>query len=150
MLGQDIPVDKHKQVELEYDISTTKTVVETTIKNAMQSLRDEIQLNLLVVKDRNDEDSLNVASKLRDSVKRIKRAVGYGANVQLQKIRRASYEYHYGENAKYYWVTKGDDKVCAWCRQQEKEAPRRMADWELDHLNGRCSFRPSNGEATDE
>ena len=150
LLSQDIPQNKHKDVNLKYDVKITKKVVETTIKNTIQALRDEIKLNIQVVTDRNDEDSFNLAPKLRDTVKRIKRAVSYGANVQVQKIRRASYEYHYGENAKYYWVTKGDDRVCAWCRQQEKEPPRKMADWELDHPHGRCSFRPSNAEATDD
>ena len=150
LLNQDIPTNLHKKVKLDYDIKTTKQVMETTIKNAITQLRNEVKLNQQVVKDRNNEEDFNLTPKMKDAVKKIKNTVSYGTNVSLQKIRRASYEYHYGKNSKYYWVTRGDEKVCAWCRQQEKSPPRKMEDWELDHMFGRCSFKPSNAEATDD
>lgn len=150
LLNQDIPTNKQKNVELKYDIATTKKVMETTIKNTIQSLRDEIKLNIQVVKDRNDEESFNLEPKLKEAIKRIKNTVKYGTNMSFQKIRRSAYDFRYGSDATYKWVTRGDDKVCFWCRQEEKKPPRKLEDLPFDHMNGRCGIEPVNDRAVAE
>ena len=99
LLGLDVPANKHKKVSLKYDIAATKKVMETTIKNTIQSLRDEIKLNIQVVKDRGDEEAFNLEPKLRDTIKRIKRTIEYGTNMMFQKIRRSAYDFKYGKGA---------------------------------------------------
>ena len=150
LLGIDVPVNKQKNVELKYDIATTKKVAETTIKNTIRTLRDEIKLNIQVVKDRNDEESFNLEPKLRDAIKRIKRTVEYETNMMFQKIRNSAYSFKYGDEATYDWVTKGDSKVCFWCIQQEKMPPRKLEDIPFDHFGGRCDIKPHNARATAE
>lgn len=150
LLGIDVPVNKQKNVELKYDIATTKKVAETTIKNTISTLRNEIKLNIQVVKDRNDEESFNLEPKLRDAIKRIKRTVEYETNMMFQKIRRSAYDFKYGGDATYRWVTQGDSKVCFWCRQQEKLPPRKLDDIPFDHMNGRCGIEPVSDRAVAE
>lgn len=149
LLYHNIPSSKHNKIDLKLNLKTTKTVVETTIKNIFNQLRDEVDLKIKVWEDHQEKDStFTVKSKLNDAVKRTKRTIAYSTNTIHQKTVRKGYEFRYGTNAKYYWVCKDDEKTCAWCRQQSKEPPRKMEDWELDHVHGRCSFKPANEEAT--
>ena len=150
LLTIGVPANKHKQVNLKYDVAATKKVMETTIKNAIRTLRDEIKLNIQVVKDRNDEDSFNLEPKLKDTIQRVKRTIEYGTNMMFQKIRNSAYSFKYGPEAKYKWVTKGDSAVCFWCRAEERKPPRRLEDLPFDHMHGRCGIEPANERATAE
>lgn len=150
LLTNDIPTNKQKQVNLKYDIAITKRVAETTIKNIIQSLRNEIKLNIQVVKDQNNEELFNLEPKLKDAIKRIKNTVKYETGMIFQKIRRSVYDFKYGKDATYRWVTQGDDKVCFWCRQQERMPPRKLEDIPFDHMNGRCGIEPVSDRATAE
>ena len=150
LLAQDIPSNKHKQVNLKYDLKITKQVMETTIKNIITNLRNEIKLNIQVVKDRGDEETFNLEPKLRETIKRVKNTVKYGTNMSFQKIRRSAYDFRYGSEATYRWVTKGDDKVCAWCRAEERKPARKLEDLPFDHMNGRCGIEPVSARATAE
>lgn len=150
LLTIGVPANKHKQVNLKYDIASTKKVMETTIKNAIQSLRDEIKLNIQVVKDRNDEDSFNLEPKLKDTIKRIKRTIEYGTNMLFQKIRNSAFDFKYGTEATYKWVTKGDSQVCFWCRTEERKPPRKLEDLPFDHMHGRCDIEPVSDRAVAE
>ena len=150
LLSNDIPTNKQKQVNLKYDIATTKKVAETTIKNIIQSLRNEIKLNIQVVKDQNNEELFNLEPKLKDAIKRIKNTVKYETGMVFQKIRRSVYDFRYGKDATYKWVTQGDAKVCFWCRQQERMPPRKLEDIPFDHINGRCGIEPVSARATAE
>ena len=150
LLSNDIPTNKQKQVELKYDLAITKKVAETTIKNAIQSLRNEIKLNIQVVKDQNNEELFNLEPKLKEMVQRVKRTVKYETGMIFQKIRRSAYDFRYGKDATYKWVTMGDDKVCFWCRQQEKMPPRPLDEIPFDHMNGRCGIEPVSARATAE
>ena len=150
LLANDIPVSKQKQVGLKYDIATTKQVAETTIKNIIQSLRNEIKLNIQVVKDQDNEELFNLEPKVKDAIQRVKNTVKYQTGMVFQKIRRSVYDFRYGTDATYRWVTQGDAKVCFWCRQQERMPPRKLDDIPFDHMNGRCGIEPVSPRATAE
>ena len=150
LLTNDVPTNKQKQVNLKYDLATTKKVAETTIKNTIKSLRDEIKLNIQVVKDQNNEELFNLEPKLKDAIKRIKNTVKYETGMTFQKIRRSAYDFKYGKDATYRWVTQGDAKVCFWCRQQERMPPRKLEDIPFDHMNGRCGIEPVSDRAVAE
>lgn len=150
LIDNNVPSNKHKQINLKYDLKITKEVVEQTIKNIITTLRNEIKLNIQVVKDRGDEDSFNLEPKLRETIKRIKNTVAYGTNMSFQKIRRSVYDFRYGEDALYRWVTMGDSQVCFWCSQQERLPPRKLEDIPFDHMHGRCGIEPANDRATAE
>ena len=150
LLAQDVPTNKHKLVNLKYDLKTTKQVMETTIKNIITSLRNEVKLNIQVVKDMGDEDSFNLEPKLREAIKRVKNTVKYGTGMGFQKIRRSVYDFKYGKDATYKWVTQGDSQVCAWCRAEERKPPRLLDELPFDHMNGRCGIEPVSARATAE
>lgn len=150
LLSNDIPTNKQKQVNLKYDIATTKKVAETTIKNAISTLRNEIKLNIKVVKDQNNEELFNLEPKLKDAIKRIKNTVKYETGMVFQKIRRSVYDFKYGKDATYKWVTANDSNVCFWCRQQERMPPRKLEDIPFDHINGRCGIEPVSDRAVAE
>ena len=150
LLAQDVPSNLHKKVELDYDLKATKQVMETTIKNAIRTLKDEIKLNIQVVKDLGDEESFNLEPKLKTAIQRIKNTVKYGTGMVFQKIRRSAYDFRYGSDATYRWVTKGDERVCAWCRAEERKPPRKLEDLPFDHMNGRCGIEPVSDRATAE
>lgn len=150
LLAQDIPSNKHKLVNLKYNLKITKQVMETTIKNIITNLRNEVKLNIQVVKDMNDEDSFNLEPKLKDAIKRIKNTVKYGTGMGFQKIRRSVYDFRYGKDATYRWVTQGDSQVCAWCRAEERKPPRKLDELPFDHMNGRCGIEPVSARATAE
>ena len=150
LLAQGIPSNKHKQVKLGYDLKITRQVMETTIKNIITTLRNEVKLNIQVVKDMGDEDSFNLEPKLKEAIKRVKNTVKYGTGMGFQKIRRSVYDFKYGEDALYKWVTQGDAQVCFWCRAEERKPPRKLDDLPFDHMNGRCGIEPANQRATAE
>lgn len=150
LLAQDVPTNKHKLVNLQYDLKTTKQVMETTIRNIITNLRNEVKLNIQVVKDMSDEDSFNLEPKLREAIKRVKNTVKYGTGMGFQKIRRSVYDFKYGKDATYKWVTQGDSQVCAWCRAEERKPPRPLDELPFDHMNGRCGIEPVSARATAE
>ena len=150
LLAQDVPPNKHKLVNLKYDLKITKQVMETTIKNIITSLRNEVKLNIQVVKDMGDEDSFNLEPKLREAIKRVKNTVKYGTGMGFQKIRRSVYDFKYGKDATYRWVTQGDSQVCFWCRAEERKPPRPLDELPFDHMNGRCGIEPVSARATAE
>lgn len=150
LLAQDVPTNKHKLVNLKYDLKITKQVMETTIKNIITNLRNEVKLNIQVVKDMGDEDSFNLEPKLREAIKRVKNTVKYGTGMGFQKIRRSVYDFKYGKDATYKWVTQGDSQVCAWCRAEERKPPRPLDELPFDHMNGRCGIEPVSARATAE
>ena len=150
LLAQDVPTNKHKLVNLKYDLKITKQVMETTIKNIITSLRNEVKLNIQVVKDMSDEDSFNLEPKLREAIKRVKNTVKYGTGMGFQKIRRSVYDFKYGKDATYKWVTQGDSQVCFWCRAEERKPPRPLDELPFDHMNGRCGIEPVSARATAE
>ena len=150
LLAQDVPTNKHKLVNLKYDLKITKQVMETTIKNIITNLRNEVKLNIQVVKDMGDEDSFNLEPKLREAIKRVKNTVKYGTGMGFQKIRRSVYDFKYGKDATYRWVTQGDSQVCAWCRAEERKPPRPLDELPFDHMNGRCGIEPVSARATAE
>ena len=150
LLAQDVPTNKHKLVNLKYDLKITKQVMETTIKNIITNLRNEVKLNIQVVKDMSDEDSFNLEPKLRETIRRVKNTVKYGTGMTFQKIRRSVYDFKYGKDATYRWVTRGDSQVCFWCRAEERKPPRPLDELPFDHMNGRCGIEPVSARATAE
>lgn len=142
LLKEKIPTTNHKKVNLKYDLKTTKEVAEATIKNAIQSLRNEVKLNMLVVKDRKSEDDFNLEPKLKTAIQRIKKSVAYSTGMSLQKIKRSILGFKYGDEMLFKWQSAHLGVTCGWCLHQETLPPRRKDDWEADHLNGHCELVP--------
>lgn len=150
LLKQNVPVQNQKKVNLKYDLQTTKQVSETTIKNAIQSLRNEIKLNIQVVKDRDSESDFNLEPKLKTAINRVKRSVEYATGMAMQKIKRSILRFKHGDEMLYKWQSAHLETTCGWCLHQETLPPRREEDWESDHLHGHCELVPMTEFLTDE
>ena len=142
LLKENIPSKNHKKVNLDYNIKTTKTVAETTIKNTIQNLRNEVKLNIQVMKDNGREQDFNLEPKLKQAIGRIKRTVKYETGKISQRIRRSVQGFKYGEDMLYTWQSAHLENTCGWCLHQETLEPRRREKWEEDHLNGNCELIP--------
>lgn len=142
LLRENVPLKNHKKVNLDYEIKSTKVVAETTIKNAIQTLRNEVKLNIQVMKDKGREQDFNLEPKLKQAINRIKRSVKYTTGKISQRIRRSVQGFKYGEDMLYTWQSAHLDTTCGWCLHQETLEPRRREDWEEDHLHGHCELIP--------
>lgn len=142
LLRENVPLKNHKKVNLDYEIKSTKIVAETTIKNAIQTLRNEVKLNIQVMKDKGREQDFNLEPKLKQAINRIKRSVKYTTGKISQRIRRSVQGFKYGEDMLYTWQSAHLDTTCGWCLHQETLEPRRREDWEEDHLHGHCELIP--------
>ena len=142
LLRENVPLKNHKKVNLDYEIKSTKVVAETTIKNAIQTLRNEVKLNIQVMKDKGREQDFNLEPKLKQAINRIKRSVKYTTGKISQRIRRGVQGFKYGEDMLYTWQSAHLDTTCGWCLHQETLEPRRREDWEEDHLHGHCELIP--------
>ena len=142
LLRENVPLKNHKKVNLDYEIKSTKIVAETTIKNAIQTLRNEVKLNIQVMKDKGRDQDFNLEPKLKQVINRIKRSVKYTTGKISQRIRRSVQGFKYGEDMLYTWQSAHLENTCGWCLHQESLEPRRKDDWEEDHLNGHCELIP--------
>ena len=142
LLRENIPLKNHKKVKLDYDVKTTKVVAETTIKNAIQTLRNEVKLNIQVMKDNGREEDFNLEPKLKQAISRIKKTVRYTTGKISQRVKRGLLGFKYGEDMLYTWQSAHLDTTCGWCLHQESLEPRRKDDWEEDHIGGHCELIP--------
>ena len=139
---ENIPPKNHNKVNLKYDVATTKRVAETTIKNIITNLRNEVKLNIQVMKDNGRDEDFNIEPKLKQAIQRIKRCVKYTTGKVSQRVRRGMLGFKYGEDMLYTWQSAHLDETCGWCLHQEALEPRRREDWEEDHLYGHCELIP--------
>ena len=142
LLNNNIPTNNHKKVDLKYDVATTKKVAETTIKNIITTLRNEVKLNIQVMKDNGRTEDFNIEPKLKQAIQRIKRTVKYTTGKISQRVYRGMLGFKYGEDMLYTWQSAHLDTTCGWCLHQETLEPRRREDWEEDHMNGHCELIP--------
>lgn len=147
LLKYEIPSSKHKQIP-QFNLQSTKEVMELTIKKAINYLREDVALKIKVWKDRQEKESeFQVNEKLNRFVKDIKKGIKYTTNLVYQKTMRGTQEFVYGSDARFRWVCGGSDP-CSWCRLQEKKDPQPLNAWAFDHMNGYCYLEPSDDKTS--
>ena len=83
-------------------------------------------------------------------MKKLVDAVGSNLIHGKEKSKRNVYEFVYGEDKLYRWITMNDDAVCSWCRVQESLPPRTLREMPLDHPRGRCTTEPIDYNYSDD
>lgn len=116
----------------------------------VNQLRDEIKVKSKFFNDNMSKDNFNILPNFKRAVRKLIDGVGSNLIWGKEKSKRNVYEFVYGEDKLYRWVTANDDKVCAWCRVQESLPPRTLREMPLDHIHGRCEPEPIDYSYSDE
>ena len=128
----NIPDKYVEQDKSMYDIVTE------SINTLCEQLRGELKQKAMFFKDNMSNSDFDVLPNFKRAVQKVIDAVGNNLNYSKVKSRRNVYDFVYGEDKLYYWLTANDDLVCGWCRMQESLPPRTLREMPLDHPNGRC------------
>ena len=144
MASYNIPNKYVSQDTSMYDI------IDESITTLCSQLKGEIKGKAMFFDDNLTKDTFNILPNFKRAVQRIIDTVGGNLIYSKEKSKRNVEEFVYGKDKLYYWVTANDDKVCAWCRLQEKMPPRTLREMPLDHWNGRCEHEPVDYTYSDE
>lgn len=125
-------------------------IVRESINTMISQLRGEIKQKSMFFDDNLSKDDFNILPNFKRAVQKVIDAVGNNLIYSKVKSRRNVYEFVYGEDKLYYWLTANDDKVCMWCRSQESLPPRTLREMPLDHPHGRCVEEPVDYTYSDE
>jgi len=125
-------------------------IIDESITTLCNQLKGEIKQKALFFKDNMGKGDFNILPNFRRAVQKVIDTVGNNLRYSKTKTRRNVYEFVYGEDKLYRWLTANDDKVCDWCRLQESLPPRRLSEMPLDHPHGRCEEEPVDFNYSDE
>ena len=134
-------------VDMDY---TMLDLMSDSIDNLITQLHGELKVKAKFFRDNMSKDNFDVLPNFKRAVKKLIDAVGSNLIHGKEKSKRNTYEFVYGEDKLYRWLTANDDKVCAWCRVQESLPPRTLAEMPLDHMCGRCELEPIDYTYSDE
>lgn len=113
-----------------------------SLSNMANQLKGEITVKSKFFRDNMSKDNFNLLPNFKRAVQKLVDAVGSNLIWGKEKSKRNVYEFVYGEDKLYRWITMNDDNVCAWCRMQESLPPRTLREMPLDHIHGRCEKEP--------
>lgn len=119
-------------------------IMDDSLNGLVNQLRDELRVKTKFFKDNLSKDNFNILPNFKRAVQKLCDAVGNNLIYGKEKSKRNVYDFVYGEDKLYKWLTANDDKVCAWCRMQESLPPRTLREIPLDHPKGRCEVEPIN------
>jgi hypothetical protein len=125
-------------------------IVEQSIDTLCNQLKGELKQKAMFFRDNLSKDTFNILPNFKRAVQKVVDAVGNNLIYSKEKSKRNVYEFVYGEDKLYYWLTANDDLVCAWCRMQESLPPRTLREMPLDHPHGRCETEPVDYTYSDE
>lgn len=125
------------------DIDTSMIeIMSDSLTGMVNQLNDELKVKSKFFSDNMSKDDFDILPNFRRAVKKVIDAVGINTIYSKKKSKRKVKEFVYGKDKLYRWVTANDDKVCEWCRIQERLPPRTLSEMPLDHPWGRCEEEP--------
>lgn len=125
-------------------------IVEESITTLCNQLKGELKQKAMFFKDNLSKDDFNILPNFKRAIRKVIDAVGNNLLYSKEKSKRNVYEFVYGEDKLYYWLTANDDKVCNWCLVQQSLPPRTIREIPLDHPRGRCELEPVDYNYSDE
>lgn len=150
MLSHNLTQDMQSKIQLEYDIDITLEVADSTLVAILEQFRQDIKTKALVWQDQgHNTDDFNIKANYNRASKRLTDAIRYYTNTARQKVTRAVQKFVYSKDMLYYWVCLGRNP-CEWCIENSKSPPRKIDEWELDHINGHCALFPASEEYSEE
>ena len=132
-------------------MDTTKLdLMRQSLTNMVNQLRDELRVKTKFFKDNLSKDNFNILPNFKRAVRKLCDAVGNNLIYGKEKSKRNVYDFVYGEDKLYKWLTANDSKVCEWCIIQEGLPPRTIDELPLDHPWGHCVIEPIDYTYSDE
>lgn len=125
-------------------------IIKESISNLTSQLKGELKVKAMVFKDHLMKDEFDITAPFKRASQKLIDAVGTNTIWSKELSKRRVYEFVYGKDKLYRWLTANDPKVCAWCRLQESLPPRTIDEMPLDHPNGRCEIDPIDYTYSDE
>lgn len=125
-------------------------LLEDDIDNLVSQLHGELKVKSKYFRDNMTKDSFDVLPNFKRAVRKLIDTVGSNLIHGKEKSKRNVYEFVYGEDKLYRWLTANDDKVCSWCLSQQALPPRTLDEIPLDHMWGRCELEPIDYTYSDE
>ena len=125
-------------------------IMDDSLTGLVNQLGDELKVKSKFFRDNLSKDNFNILPNFKRAVQKLVDAVGNNLIYGKEKSKRNVYEFVYGEDKLYKWITANDDKVCEWCRVQESLPPRTLREMPLDHPHGRCDKDPIDYTYSDE
>lgn len=117
-------------------------LMDNSLSNMINQLGGEIKVKSKFFKDNLSKDTFNLLPNFKRAVQKLIDGVGSNLIWGKEKSKRNVYEFVYGEDKLYRWMTANDDKVCNWCLMQQSMPPRTIKEMPLDHIHGRCELEP--------
>ena len=117
-------------------------LLEDGIDNLVSQLHGELKVKAKFFRDNMSKDTFDVLPNFKRAVRKVIDTVGSNLIHGKEKSKRNVYEFVYGEDKLYRWLTANDDKVCSWCLAQQSLPPRTIDEMPLDHIHGRCELEP--------
>lgn len=134
---------------VEMDTSMVDLMV-VSLRNMVNQLNGEIKVKSMYFLDNMSKDTFDLMPNFKRAVQKLNDGVGSNLIWGKDKSKNNVYEFVYGKDKLYRWLTANDDKVCAWCRMQESLPPRTLREMPLDHIHGRCEKEPIDYTYSDE
>ena len=125
-------------------------IMEDSIIGLVYQLRDELKVKSKFFLDNLSKDKFNILPNFKRAVQKLNDAVGNNLIYGKEKSKRNVYDFVYGEDKLYKWLTVNDDRVCNWCLYQQSLPPRTLDEMPLDHPKGRCEVEPIDYTYSDE
>ena len=133
------------------DVDTSMLeIMDDSLVGVVYQLRDELKVKSKFFLDNLSKDTFNILPNFKRAVQKLNDAVGNNLIYGKEKSKRNVYEFVYGEDKLYRWLTMNDDRVCAWCMMQQSFPPRTIDELPLDHPKGRCTIDPIDYSYSDE
>ncbi len=145
MDNYNIPKSKQGQVNLQYRIDETITLVNNSITSAITEMKNDIQVKIQVWKNdlAKKATDFSITANIERLGRRIRTNIGYSTTMADQKAVRSVKSFVYGQKMLYYWVCYGPNP-CSWCIANSKLPPRTIEKWEYDHPHGHCGLEAAN------
>ena len=112
----------------------------TSITGLVNQLRDDIKAKSMFFDDNMSNSDFDITPNFRRAIQRVVDGVGNNMVYAKEKTHRNVMKFVYGEDKLWRWLSAHLPNTCEWCLMQEKEAPRRIDEWELDHPHGHCEL----------
>lgn len=108
-------------------------IVDESITTLCNQLKGELKQKAMFFDDNLSKDDFNILPNFKRAVQKVIDAVGNNLIYSKEKSKRNVYDFVYGSDKLYYWLTANDDKVCSWCILQSMLPPRILKEIPLDH-----------------
>lgn len=133
LIDYSIPIFGYVEVD-----ESMYPIMDSSITSLVNQLRDDLKTKSMFFDENMSNSDFDITPNFRRAIQRVVDGVGNNMVYSKEKTHRNVMKFVYGEDKLWRWLSAHLSTTCEWCLLQEKEAPRRIDEWELDHPHGHC------------